>query len=72
MNTKMPVQYAPVSNERRHELIRLIHEDNVSIRQASIRQQIAYPTAKAINRVYKQENRIDKKAVRVRKPYGQK
>jgi len=37
MRSKMPVQYSPVSNARRHELIRLIHEENVTIRQAAIK-----------------------------------
>lgn len=60
-------KYAPVSNERRHELIRLIHEENMSIRQAAIRQNISYPTAKAINRIYMQESRIEKKKVRERR-----
>jgi len=36
MSTKIKVQYAPVTNEKRHELIRLVHEEKISIRQASI------------------------------------
>ena len=40
----------------------------MSIRQAAFETQISYPTAKAINRIYKQEDRIDKKKVRERKP----
>ena len=60
-------KYQPVDNHRRHELIRLIYEDNVSIRQAAIRMNISYPTAKAINRIYKQEDRVDKKKHRVRR-----
>ena len=61
------IKYSPVDNERRHELIRLVHEDKVSIRQAAIRLNISYPTAKAINRIYKQEERVDKKKFRERK-----
>ncbi len=41
--------------------------EKMSIRQAAYETKISYPTAKAINRIYKQENRIDKKKVRKRK-----
>ena len=61
------MKYYPVSDERRRELIRLIYEDQLSIRQAAIQQNISYPTAKAINRIYKHESRIEKKKVRVRR-----
>ena len=44
-----------------------MHEDRVSIRQAAIRLNISYPTAKAINRIYKQEDRVDKKKFRDRR-----
>ena len=67
MNNLQQVKYHPVDNERRHELIRLIYEDNFSIRQAALRINISYPTAKAINRIYKQEDRVDKKKVRERR-----
>jgi len=56
-----------VANDKRHELIRLIYEEKISIRQAALKINISYPTAKAINRIYKQENRVDKKAVRQRR-----
>ena len=64
---KKTVKYFPVDNERRHELIRLIYEDKMSIRQAALQINISYPTAKAINRIYKQEDRVDKKKVRERR-----
>ena len=64
----MPTKYAPVNDERRYELIRLVHEENVPIRQAAKRINISYPTAKAIHRIYKREGRIEKKKVRVRHP----
>ena len=64
---KKTVKYFPVDNERRHELIRLIYEEKLSIRQAAIQINISYPTAKAINRIYKQEDRVDKKKVRERR-----
>ena len=60
-------KYHPVANNKRHELIRLIYEEKISIRQAALKINISYPTAKAINRIYKQENRVDKKAVRQRR-----
>ena len=60
-------KYNPVANDKRHELIRLIYEDKISIRQAALRIGISYPTAKAINRIYRNEDRVDKKAVRQRR-----
>ena len=51
----------------RETLIRLIHEEGFSIRQASFRANIFYPTAKVINKIYLQENRIEKKKKRNRK-----
>lgn len=64
----MSTKYSPVNNERRQELIRLIHEEKVTIRQAAKQSNISYPTAKAINRIYMSEGRIEKKKVRVRRP----
>ncbi len=57
----MNVKYSPVANEKRQELIRLIYEQGISIRQAAIACSIPYPTAKAVNRTYKSEGRINKK-----------
>ncbi len=48
----MKVKYAPVANEKRYELIRLIYDQGISIRQAAIACNIPYPTAKAVNRTY--------------------
>ena len=39
----------------------------MSIRQAAIASQIYYPTAKAINKIYMSEKRVDKKKSRFRK-----
>ena len=66
-NTSTCNKYNPVANDKRHELIRLIYEDKISIRQAALRIGISYPTAKAINRIYRNEDRVDKKAVRQRR-----
>ncbi len=48
-------------------LVRLIYEEGQSIRQAAIASHIYYPTAKAINKIYLAEKRIDKKQHRFRK-----
>ena len=58
--------YTKVPNDKRKELIRLIYEDNLSIIRAAERLDIYYPTAKAINKVYKREKRIQKRSFRYR------
>ena len=60
----MGKKYVSVPNDKRLELIRLIHEENLSIARAAEITEIFYPTAKAINKVYKNENRTAKKNVR--------
>jgi len=65
--TQVATTYSPVDNVRRHRLIYLIYIKQMSIRQAAYETKISYPTAKAINRIYKKENRIEKKKVRKRK-----
>ena len=44
----------------------------MSIRQAALRNNISYPTAKAINRIYLIESRIDKKKNRVKRSKASK
>ena len=63
----MGKNYSPVTNEQRRLLVKLIYEEGFSIRQAALTSKIYYPTAKAINKIYKSENRIDKKRHRFRK-----
>lgn len=58
--------YTQVSNEARKELIRLIYENGLSIVKAAEATAIYYPTAKAINKVYKRENRVQKRSFRYR------
>jgi molybdenum-dependent DNA-binding transcriptional regulator ModE len=58
----MTKHYKLVSNAHRKQLITLIHEQGYSISQAAKLTDIYYPTAKAINRVFKNENRIAKKS----------
>jgi hypothetical protein len=62
----MGKQYTQVSNEARKELVRLIYEENYSIVKAAEATGIYYPTAKAINKVYKRESRVQKRAFRYR------
>jgi hypothetical protein len=47
--------YTQVSNDSRKELIRLIHEEGYTIAKAAEVTGIYYPTAKAINKVFKKE-----------------
>jgi len=63
----MTKKYATVSNEQRRMLVSLIYEGGQSIRQAAIVSKIYYPTAKAINKIYLAEKRIDKKQHRFRR-----
>lgn len=58
--------YTQVSNDARKELIRLIYEDGLSIVKAAEATGIYYPTAKAINKVYKRESRVQKRSFRYR------
>ena len=66
----MGKQYTHVTNDQRKELIRLIHEEQMSISQAAAKANIFYPTAKAINKVYKKENRVQKRYHRYRQKKG--
>jgi len=66
----MVKQYVLVSNEQRHQLIKLIHEQGQSISRAAKIVSIYYPTAKAINKVYVRENRIQKKTFRSTVQHG--
>ncbi len=58
--------YTQVSNDARRELIRLIYEESFTIVKAAEATGIYYPTAKAINKVYKREQRIQKRSFRYR------
>ena len=56
----MSKKYVSISTEKRRLLIELIHEKGMNIRQAAIAVDIYYPTAKAINKIYRQTGRIEK------------
>ena len=62
----MGKKYEPVPNEKRKQLIDLIHNKGYTISKAATTVGIYYPTAKAINKVYLRENRTQKKAFRFR------
>jgi transposase len=62
----MGKQYTKVTNDQRRELIKLIHELGHSISKAAEITGVYYPTAKAINKVYKKEKRVQKRNFRYR------
>jgi hypothetical protein len=45
----MVKKYTRVSDDQRKELIRLIYEENFTIKRAGIQTGIPYPNAKAVN-----------------------
>lgn len=59
-------EYTKVSNEQRRKLISLVHVKKMSIVKAAKLTGIYYPTAKVINKVFKSENRIQKRDFRFR------
>ena len=58
-------EYQRVTDETRRNLIKLI-QDGMSIKEAAEIVNINYENAKAINRIYRQETRVDKKKSRFR------
>lgn len=52
--------YTQVTDEQRAELVRLINEEGFSIAKAAKRTDIPYDNAKAINRTYRKERRVNK------------
>ena len=57
----MPKVYEPITTERRRVLIDLIYNQGMNISQAAKATGIFYPTAKAINKVFRLTGRTDKK-----------
>ena len=53
-------QYVQVTDQQRSQLVKLIHEQNYSIARASKATNIPYDNAKAINRTYTREQRVQK------------
>ena len=62
----MTKKYAKVTIDQRLRLIQYIYEDGLSIRQAALRANIIYPTAKAIHKIFIKEKRIEKRDYRFR------
>ena len=62
----MGKKYEPVPDEKRRELIDLIHNKGMNISKAAQIAKIYYPTAKAINKIFVKSNRICKKTNRNR------
>lgn len=59
-------QYVQVTDTQRIDLIRLIHQEAYSIAKASKATGIPYDNAKAINRTYLKERRVNKINYRIR------
>lgn len=56
--------YTQVSNEKRSELIKYVHQHGLKIARAAEIAGIYYPTAKAIYKVFVKENRVEKRTFR--------
>ena len=66
----MTRKYAKVSDEKRHHLIELINQ-NMTIKDAAKMVDVKYENAKAIYRVFKKEQRVDKRKNRFRYKIGE-
>ena len=53
-------QYTQVTDQQRAELVRLIHDEGLSIAEAAKKSDVHYDNAKAINRTFLKEKRIIK------------
>jgi hypothetical protein len=62
----MVKKYTRVTDEQRRNLIKLIYEKNLTIKQAGLEVGIPYPNAKAVNQTYLLEKRTTKKTYRFR------
>ena len=58
-----------LNDKERSELVRLIHEEGYTIKQAGLQLGIPYPNAKAVNKTYERERRTAKKPFRFRYNY---
>ena len=63
----MTKKYIPVPDHKRRELIRLIHEEGLTITKAAATIGLGYPISKVINNIYKAEGRTHKKTVRAKR-----
>eukprot|EP00347_Sterkiella_histriomuscorum_P003494 403364084 len=62
----MVKKYTRVTDEQRRDLIKLIYEQNYTIKRAGAEVGIPYPNAKAVNQTYLLEKRTTKKTFRFR------
>ena len=62
----MVKKYKRLSDLEREELIKLIHSEGLTIKEASHKLHIPYPNAKAVNATYVHEKRTAKKTFRFR------
>ena len=63
---KMAKKYKKLTDDLRRDLVRLINQEKCSIKEAARRLDIPYPNAKAVNQIYRNENRTSKKSFRFR------
>ena len=62
----MVKKYKRLTDNQREDLIRLIHDQRFTIKEAAIKLNIPYPNAKAVNSTYVSEGRFNKKIFRFR------
>ena len=63
----MTKKYISVPDNKRRELIRLIHEEGQTITRAAASVGVRYPVAKVINNIFRREGRTTKKITRERR-----
>lgn len=66
----MVKQYVLLTNAQRKELIRLIHVEGLTIKDAATRLDVPYPNAKAVNKIFKKERRTEKRHPKFLLPEG--
>ena len=57
----MVKKYILLTNKQRMDLIRLIHHEGLTIKDAARVTGIPYPNAKAVNKIFEKEQRTQKK-----------
>ena len=62
----MVKKYKRLTDELRRDLVHLINEEKYTIKEAARKLDIPYPNAKAVNQIYRLENRTAKKSFRFR------
>jgi len=57
----MVKRYNLLTNKQRLDLIRLVHQEGLTIKEAAKMLAIPYPNAKAVNKTFEREQRTKKK-----------